>query len=94
MTGEQTNKQRAFLVATCRLPHFELSIRKLLETDDAFREICEELVDAEAALVAASGATSQLRQARQDEWRELVDRLVREIDMIVRRKIASDRGFR
>lgn len=90
MTGERTNKQRAFLAATRRLPHFELSIRRLIETDDTFREICEELVDAETALVAASSAPSPLRQARQDEWQGLVDRLVREIDTIVRRKVSAD----
>jgi len=94
MTVERTSKQRAFLAATRHLPHFELSIRRLIEIDDTFREICEELSDAEAALSECAGASVSLRATRQAEWQDLVDRLVREIDMVVRRNISAWRAVR
>ena len=46
MNNERTSKREAFVAATGRFPNFELSIRRLLETDENFRDICEELAEA------------------------------------------------
>lgn len=75
----------AFAVATRRFPHFELPIRRLIETNENFRDICEELADAERALAACETAPAP----RQAEWRELVDRLVGEVDLALRSDVSA-----
>ena len=93
MKSAPANKREAFSAAIRRFPHFELPIRRLIEADETFREICEELAEAEGALLAADGAPAPLREARQAEWQELVDRLVGEVEAAIRRD-ASARGTR
>ncbi len=77
-------KQEAFAAAKRRFPQLELPIRRLIETSDDFREVCEELADAERALVAAASATDAARVGTQAEWQELVDRLVAEVELAIR----------
>lgn len=88
----QADKKQAFAAATRRFPDFELPIKRLIEQDETFREICEELAEAEFALLAARSAPPPLREARQAEWQELVDRLVREVAAAIRSD-ASARGI-
>ena len=78
-------KLEAFAAATRRFPHFELPIRRLIETSENFRDICEELAEAERALAASENAPA-LRQA---EWKELVDRLVGEVDSTLRSDVSA-----
>ena len=80
MTNERTNKHEAFVAATRRFPDFELPIKRLIETDENFRDICEELAEAESALAAADKLPAALRAARRAEWQALVDRLVAEVE--------------
>ena len=83
--------KKAALTAIRRFPHFELPIRRLLETDETFREICEELAEAEFALSAAESAPASLRDARRAEWQELVDRLAGEVEAAIRSDVAARR---
>ena len=84
MTNERTSKREAFVAATGRFPNFELSIRRLLETDENFRDICEELAEAEYALSAVETMPDALRGVRRAEWQELIDRLVCEVEAAIR----------
>ena len=90
MTSQPASKQEAFAAATRRFPHFALPIRRLIDTDESFRDVCEELADAELALAAVPNAPAALRAARRAEWQELIDRLVAELEAA----IASDAAAR
>jgi hypothetical protein len=85
MTNERTNKQQAFGAATRRFPLFELPIKRLIETDENFRDICEELAEAESALSAVDKLPAPLRETRRAEWQALVDRLVGEVEAAIGR---------
>jgi hypothetical protein len=58
---------------------FEFAIRKLIDRCEAFREMCEELAEAERALSMVDLVPLPLREERRAEWEQLVDRLVAEI---------------
>jgi hypothetical protein len=92
MTNERT-KQEGFVAATRRFPRFELAIKRLLETDENFRDICEELAEAEVALSAIQTAPEVTRSARQAEWQELILRLAGEVETALRSDNAT-RGTR
>jgi hypothetical protein len=88
------DKREAFSAAFRRFPQSELAIRRLMDRSEAFRDMCEELADAEAALSKVDGVPSALREARKAEWQDLVDRLVGEVgtalqdkDVVVRPRI-------
>lgn len=86
-----TNRQKAVAAAVRRFPHFELPVRRLIETDENFREICEELAEAELALSATASVAAPLREVRRAEWQGLVDRLALEVEGAIRSD-ASARG--
>ena len=62
-----------------RFPQFELAVHRLMDRCEAFREMCEELAEAELALASVDMVPPALREARRAEWQELVDRLVAEV---------------
>lgn len=78
------NHDRAFVAAARRFPQAEFTIRRLLRSSEAFREICEELAEAEAALARVPESLAALHEARQREWQELVDELVSELEKTLR----------
>ena len=84
MANERTRKQQASAAATRRFPSLELPIRRLIETDETFLEICEGLAEAEVALSRVDDAPAPLRSARRSEWQDLVDRLVGEVAAALR----------
>jgi len=83
MTHERTNKREAFAAARRRFPRFELPIRRLLESDENFRDICADLAAAEYALSAVEREPAASRETRRAEWQEIVDRLVDEIALAI-----------
>lgn len=80
MMNERANKHQAFTAATRRFPLFELPIKRLIEADENFRDICEELAEAESALAAVDKLPAALRETRRAEWQALVDRLIVEVE--------------
>ena len=79
--GLKQTRWEGFAAAARRFPNLELPIRRLFETSENFRDICEELAEAEIALSTADAASKRDRAA---EWRELVDRLVGEVELAIR----------
>lgn len=77
-------QERALHAAQLRFPYAELAIHRLMRSSEAFRDMCEELADAEAALADAMSKPAPLREARRLEWQELIDRLVAEIATALR----------
>ncbi|WP_353646544.1 hypothetical protein [Mesorhizobium sp. WSM2239] len=75
-----TGKREAFSAALRRFPQFELAIRRLMARSEAFRDMCEELVEVEVALSNVDKIAPALREARRVEWQELIDRLVAEVE--------------
>lgn len=75
-----TGKREAFSAALRRYPQFELAIRRLMARSEAFCDMCEELAEAELALSRVDGVPSGVREARRAEWKELIDRLVAEVE--------------
>ncbi|CAN7182421.1 hypothetical protein [Mesorhizobium sp. LjNodule214] len=77
--SEPPGREKAYSAAVRRFPHAEFAIRKLMGRSEAFRDICEELLEAEIALSNVPGTPPELHEARRAEWEELVDRLVAEV---------------
>jgi hypothetical protein len=86
MESRQTDRRAALSAAVRRYPQFELAIRRLIDADESFRDICEELADAELALSEVDKLPLALREARRAEWQELVDRLAEELRAAVLRQ--------
>ncbi|MER8900800.1 hypothetical protein [Mesorhizobium sp. M0772] len=81
--GGSSDRYRAVSAAVRRYPQFELTIHRLMDRSESFRDICEELADAEFALSKVDEAPPALREARRAEWQELFDRLVKEVGAAV-----------
>jgi uncharacterized protein YhaN len=73
------DKREAFLAAVRRFPQLEMTIARLMKNNEAFRDICEELAEAELALSLVDRVRPELREARRAEWQELVDQSVGEL---------------
>ena len=70
-------------------PQFELAIHRLMDRDEAFRDMFEELAEAELALSRVDEVPPALREARRAEWQELVDRLADEVGAALEGRSAS-----
>ncbi|CCV14367.1 hypothetical protein [Mesorhizobium sp. STM 4661] len=90
----QPRKHSAASAVVRRFPQFELTIHRLMDRNDSFRDMCEELADAEFALSRVELVAPELREARRTEWQELVDRLIGEVGAVVLESEAARRaGF-
>jgi hypothetical protein len=85
MESGRIRRQTALLAAIRRYPECELAIRRLAETDEPFRDICEELAEAERALAKAGDLPELSREARRAEWQEIVDGLAGELKLVLER---------
>ena len=74
----------AMEVVARRFPQHAAAIRQLAARDEVFRDICEELVDAERALASVPHGPLALRKAREDEWQALIERLGAEVSRALR----------
>ncbi len=85
-TGSKSGiERRGYLAAVRRFPQSEFAIGRLINQSETFRDICEELAEAEAVLSKYLDATHELHEARRQEWQEVVDRLVAEVAASLRR---------
>ncbi len=64
-----------------RFPSRKQAIEKLAAYDESFCLLCEDLADAEAALQKWENANSSMRDQRCAEFRELIDDLVKEVEV-------------
>jgi len=87
------NKTRVVSAAVRRFPQFELTVHRLLNRDETFRDMCEELVEAELALSSVEQLGPELREARRAEWQEVVDRWVEEIGAALNAEVAKIPGL-
>ena len=71
--------ENAFAAVVDYFPHRELAIRRLLQRDDAFREMCEELSEARAALAKYGQPYDEAFDTKRAEWHDLIGRLVSEV---------------
>lgn len=73
-------QERAGRVAALRrFPAEQQAIEALTARSEDFRDMCEELAEAELALLAAEGLPAALRGQREAEWSEAIERLSFEI---------------
>jgi hypothetical protein len=79
-----TDYERSFNAAATRFPDSEFTIRRLLRSSEAFRDLCTELAEAEQALEKVPENVAALREARQQEWRELVNELAAEVERVLK----------
>ncbi len=80
MEGELADRQKAVSAAVRRFPRYELAVRQLMDRDESFRDMCEELAEAELALSRVDRVPVPLRESRRAEWHQLVERLVGEVE--------------
>lgn len=62
-----------------RFPAHSTEIRKLFDIDENFRGMCDDLAAAEQALRNADQLPDHVREARRDEYADLVNGLLDEI---------------
>src|SRR5690242_7096771 len=93
MASRATITRAALSAAVRRFPELELPIRRMMEADRTFREMCEELAEAEAVLSRVDRLPEPIRSARSAEWQDLVGRLAREVQSAVqeRQDVAQSR---
>lgn len=65
-------------------PYHELSIRRLIKVNEAFREVCVDFAEARAALQKSSQTVDQGGEGRRLEWEEIVERLQADISDALR----------
>lgn len=70
---------RALVESLKQFPAHARQIEDLLHLDEDFRGLCEDLVDAQAALQETVGLPDEVRESRRIEYQELVDSLSGEI---------------
>jgi hypothetical protein len=83
MEDGPADRRRAVSAAVRRFPQCELAIHRLMDRSESFRDMCEELAEAELALSRVDQVPTALREARRAEWQELVDRLVGEVGAVL-----------
>jgi hypothetical protein len=79
MESRHTGNRSAVSAAVRRYPQFELTIYRLIGTNESFRDVCDELAEAELALSKVDDLPPGLRVARRTEWQDTVDRLAAEL---------------
>jgi hypothetical protein len=67
-----------------RFPNKARIIEEMSARAGPFRDMCEELAEAEKALQAMDLAPSAVRDARRDEWRSAIETLTQEIEQALR----------
>jgi hypothetical protein len=82
--GLPAGTARGLSSAVRRFPEAEFVIRRLVSRSETFRDICEELADAEFALSKVPATPPELCEARKLEWQEMVDRLIGEVAIALR----------
>jgi hypothetical protein len=86
MENRVKRREAALSAALRRFPELELTIRRMIEADQTFRDMCEELAEAETALSRVDQLPPPIRAARRAEWQDLVERLAREVDATLQEK--------
>ena len=66
-------------------PERRVLVKQLLTRDESFRAMCDDLAAAESALGAVDRLPGHIRSGRRAEYEELVQSLVTEIEMTLRR---------
>ena len=62
-------------VVVALFPYHELSVRRMMKINEAFREICIDFSEARAALLLSSRTGDQAMEDQGGDWKEIVDRL-------------------
>jgi hypothetical protein len=82
----RANRRKAVSAAVRWFPQCEFAIHELMDRSESFRDICEELREAELALSTVDDAPAALRETRRAEWQNLVKRLVGEVEAELRER--------
>ena len=77
---------RTVLAAIARYPDRGRAIEEFAERDEEFRSLCADLADAEAALKRWEQSSSQVREERCTEYRDLIGDLTDEIGSVLDRR--------
>ena len=72
------------LAAVRRFPAQQRLIETLAASDESFQSLCDDLAAAETALAGWQASTAAVREARCAGYRDLVEDLVREIEVALR----------
>ena len=91
-TDRSAGRTRAVSAAVRRFPRFELTIHRLMDRSESFRDMCEEVADAELALSKVDEVRLELREPWRVEWEELVDRLAGEVEAVLNTDTARNLG--
>jgi hypothetical protein len=67
-----------------RFPHFEFAVHDLIDRKESFRDMCEELLEAEVALSNVDQEPPELRAARRAEWQAFIGRSLAELEEVLR----------
>jgi hypothetical protein len=77
------DRHDGFAAAVGRFPHFADTIERLMATDENFRDMCDELAEAQMALLMIEETNAASREIRRAEWQSLIDRLAKEVEAAI-----------
>ena len=83
-SGEVVESAGAY-TALRLFPEKRVLVKQLLTWDESFRAMCDDLAAAESALGAVDRLPEHIRSGRRAEYQELVQSLVSEIEVTLRR---------
>jgi hypothetical protein len=78
--GSSADRKKALEAALSRFPQFEFTIRRLMDRAQSFRDMCQDLAEAELALARIDEMPPASRDVRKAEWEALVASLVSEVE--------------
>ena len=78
MSNNSAHSSALAIVEVC-FPHEVTQVQRLFNMDETFRGMCEDLAAAVETLSHVDGLPESVREARRQEYADLVDALVSEI---------------
>lgn len=81
----RAHKRRVASEVARRFPHFEFAAHELMERRESFRDMCEELLEAEMALSNVENEPKDVREARRAEWQACIARSLAELEEELRK---------
>jgi hypothetical protein len=85
----RAHKRKVASAVASRFPQFEFAIHELMDRRESFRDMGEELLEAELALSNVDNEPPDLREARTAEWQACIDRSLAELEEELRKYSVS-----
>jgi hypothetical protein len=80
----RAHRRRVGSAVARRFPEFEFAVHDLMERSEFFRDMCEELIEAESVLSRIDSEPSWQGEAVRADWQACLERLLAELEAELR----------